>query len=114
MGYLDGSYAEGSFKFTSFNFTADSDNTAVAAVAGKKIRVVSYQLNNVTTAGVVTVKDGTGGSTIGVLTFTLGQAQSFGGGLEGPAFETSAGNALVLSNATNVDTTGHLTYVLVT
>jgi hypothetical protein len=90
------------------NVSVAGDNTIVAAVAGKQITVVGLLLmNNVATAQIVTLKDGTGGAALsGPLGLSTTQSPLFMP--ERPDFEyfsTSAvANNLVLnlSAATNV------------
>lgn len=99
-------------KFASINATADGDNTAVALVASKKLRVLGYVLMNATgTAGNVQIKTSSGG-VLGRLRFPSdGSGASYAGGVDAPAFETVAGEALVINNSAGVDTVGHLTYI---
>jgi hypothetical protein len=94
--------------------TADGSNEVIAAVTGKKIRVLGYVLN-VNAAGTVqwfsaaTAKSG---------------AMEFvdGGGMVAPMcdptaevfwFETVAGEALNITTAAGVDALGHVTYQLI-
>lgn len=98
-------------KFVRVAATADGDNEIVAAVAGKKIRVLAYSLG-VTAAGTMKLQD-TAGSPAVHAEFPLaanGRAE-YAGGTRAPAFETAAGVGLEVSNPTGVDTLGHLTYI---
>lgn len=97
-------------KFAAIAASSSGDNTLVAAVVGKKIRVLSYTL---VAAGAVTCRfeDGAGG------TAKSGQ-MSFGanGGVSVPYspvghFETTANTLLNLELGGAVAVAGHLTYV---
>jgi hypothetical protein len=94
--------------------TSDGSNTVVAAVTGKKIRVLGYVLN-VNAAGTV--------QWLSAATAKSG-AMEFpdGGGATAPLcdptsevfwFETVAGEALNISNAAGVDALGHVVYQLI-
>src|SRR3990167_9287457 len=98
-------------KFAAVSATVDGDNTVVAAVAGKKIRVISYNLC-ARAAGLVTFKSSTT-STLGTLDLLAQTPAEFGGGARAPAFETVAGELLNFNVAAGVDVLGHLAYVLV-
>jgi hypothetical protein len=94
--------------------TADGDNTVVAAVTGKKIRVLGYVLT-VNAAGTVQWKSGASTAKSGAMEFPDGGGAA--PGLCDPAtggfwFETAAGEALVLATAAGVDGLGHVTYLL--
>jgi hypothetical protein len=67
-------------------------------------------LSNATTAGVFEVNDD---ASTNYLTFepTKGGSMTYAGGVDCPAFELAKGKALVIKNATGVDTYGHITYV---
>jgi hypothetical protein len=91
---------------------AGADNTLVAAVAGKKVRVVSYLIQS-GAATTISMKSGAG-TTIATLDQTAaGRAAPFSGRIEAPAYETARGSALVLNSSAAVQVTGHLAYVLV-
>lgn len=100
---------------TALSATSDGANTVVAAVAGKKIRVLGYVLN-VNAAGTVQWRTGASADRSGAMEFTDG------GGLTAPVcdptgevfwFETVAGEALTITCAAGVDALGHVTYQLV-
>jgi len=98
-------------KLALVNATADGVNTVVAAVAAKKIRVISYSLT-VTGAGLITVQDDAGTPNV-LAKFSMpanGQI-AFNGDINNPAFETAAGQKLDINNPAGVDTLGHLAYV---
>lgn len=101
-------------KFANGNDADDGDySTAlVAAVTGKKIRVLSICVTVLTTAGVLTLKSG-GGSTLLAHHIALGTPLVLGS--EGiPVCETVAGESLLPSNAAGVDSFISCTYVEVT
>jgi hypothetical protein len=95
--------------------TADGANTVVAAVTGKKIRVLGYVLN-VNAAGTVQWKTAASANLSGLMEFVDG------GGLVVPCcdptgevfwFETVAGEALTITTAAGVDALGHIVYQLI-
>lgn len=93
------------------NATSDGDNTVVAAVSGKRIRVLGYVLN-VNAAGTVQWKSGASTALSGAMEFVDG-----GGVAAAPVtpygkywFKTGVGEALVLTTAVGVDGLGHLIY----
>lgn len=98
-------------KYVRVNATADGDNVVIAAVAGKAIRVIAYQLT-ASAAGTVTVQD-TAGSPVVFASFAMAANGnlSYEGGLQAPAFETASGTGLEISNGAGVDTLGHITYL---
>lgn len=102
-------------KFARVNATADGANNVIATPgAGKAIRVLGFLLCNATTAGVTTIQDTAG--TPGVYaSFELLKDTSvtFAGGADCPAFQLAANTGLDVSNASNVDTTGFITYQVV-
>jgi hypothetical protein len=98
-------------KFAAFSATADGDNTIVAAVGGKKIRVLGY-LVIATGAGVVTLQDiTTGTDRAAIRSGGDGQGAVFVGSLECPAFDTATGEGLEVNNPAGVDSHGHVTYI---
>lgn len=96
-------------KTASVAATADGDNTVVAAVTGKRIVVVGYQLTSTTTA-VATVKSGS--TSLFALSMTAAVHVPYAGSAQAPAFATAAGEALVVSTTAGQDVTGHLAYYL--
>lgn len=97
--------------YAAINVSTAGDNTLVAAVAGKRIRVLSYTL---VCSAVETVRfeSGAGGTALtGQMEFGAngGAAVTCDHGL----FETAAGALLNLELATGVNVDGHLTYVLI-
>ena len=96
-------------KFARVNGDADGDNAVVAAVAGKKIRVLGYSLIG-SAAGIVTVKSNA--TVLAELQVPAGLAPvPYAGGHDAPAFETAAGEALIFATQAAQDINGHLTYV---
>jgi hypothetical protein len=95
--------------------TSDGANTVVAAVTGKKIRVLGYVLN-VNAAGTVQWKTAASANLSGAMEFPDG------GGATAPLcdaaagvfwFETVAGEALTITCAAGVDALGHVVYQLI-
>ena len=96
-------------KFASISASAAGDNTLVAAVPGKKLRVLKY---TIVTSGSVAAKfrSSSGSDLSGPMTLA---ANSGVGGAFCPIglLETIAGDALVLNLSAVVPVAGHLTYV---
>ena len=92
----------------------DYSTPLVAAVSGKKIRVLAFSASVLTAGGSVTVK-GTGGSTLYQMTLAVGTpfAASTGSPYVG-LFETASGEGVLPSNGTNVDSFCNCTYVELT
>jgi hypothetical protein len=95
--------------------SASGDTTLVAAVSGRRIKVLSYVI---VVADTVTVKFKSGSTDItGPFTFVSG-----GSGVSSPAalssmgfipaFVTAAGEALVINLSAAKQVGGHLTYIL--
>lgn len=97
-------------KSASINAAADGDNTLVAAVEGKKIRVIGYVLIG-NAAGTFLWKSGAGTEKGRLRISADGAGAAYAGGLAAPAFETASGEALVGNNSAGLDVTGHLLYV---
>lgn len=114
-GVYCGGSAPAPVKFAAVNVASSGNNTVVAAVAGKKIRVLSYTL--VPTADVVVrFESGAGGDAMtgqiplleedGLVTSILNlNCAPYG------CFETDAGDLLNLELGGAVSVDGHLTYV---
>lgn len=98
-------------KFVRVNAVADGDNVVIAAVAGKRIRVISYVLM-ATAAGTISIQD-TAGTPVVLAQFPLAanSGVSYAGGLEAPAFETGPGLGVEINNPVGVDTLGHIAYL---
>jgi hypothetical protein len=99
-------------QFAAISSSTAGDNTLVAAVAGKTIRVLKY---TVMASSAVAVKFGDGIGTNPITGAMPVAANSGIGGAYCPIghFQTSAGNALVMNLSTAVPVAGHLTYILV-
>lgn len=98
------------FKFVSIDGTSDGDNEVVAAVTGRRIRVLGIYLS-ADAAGQVAIKSGS--TVIGKAEFiasNLSQNVSMGGV---PVFQTASGEALVINTTASQDIAGFVTYVLV-
>lgn len=101
-------------KYAKVDAAADGDNVIIAAVTGKKIRVLGYALTGTSTAGAtITIQDT---ATTPVVHAKLAIANnggvSYAGGLAAPAFETAAGTGVEINNpGTGPDTFGHMVYV---
>lgn len=103
--------AAGGQKFASISVNSTGDNTAVAAVSGKKIRVLA--LEGVATGAVtLAVKSDTGGSAVALTgAHSLAANQSLVLPFSHAGwFETEAGKALNLSLGGNVAFQGSLVY----
>jgi hypothetical protein len=98
-------------KFAKIDATSDGDNSVVAAVALKKIRVLGYAFS-VTAAGTVDFESDEGSDVV-LARFSLAAngGASYAGGIDCPAFETAAGSALFCTVGAGVDAKGHLTYI---
>lgn len=100
----------GGVKYAAIDAATSGDNTLVAAVTGKKIRVLSYIL---VSAGTVTARfeSGAGGTALsGQMTMAVntGVSAAFN---EGGWFETAAGSLLNLELSGAVSVDGHLSYI---
>jgi hypothetical protein len=107
---VDGTGTAAPVKFARIFATADGDNTLVAAVTSKKIRVIGYKVQ-LTGVGTAVFKSGAGTSLADVVADGNAGGASYAGSLLSPAFETAAATALVINNPTGIDTLGHLSYV---
>jgi hypothetical protein len=97
-------------KFASINATADGDNTAIAAVGGKKLRIVGGRIT-CTGAGTISFKTGGGGVIDRFISSANGSGFADRGGVDCPLFETVSGEALLLNNPAGIDSVGSLTYI---
>lgn len=100
-------------KFAKVDATADGDNTVIAAVTGKKIRVLGYVLTGVSTAGATfTIQDTATTPVVHAkLSLPATGGVAYSGGLEAPAFETAAGTGVEINNPTGADALGHMVYL---
>lgn len=100
-------------KFVKVNATADGDNTVIAAVAGRQIRVVGYCISALA-AGTITFQDDTASAVvIGALKIADAAIVSYAGSEDAPAFEGGNGKGIEINTSAGLDITGHLTYVLI-
>lgn len=94
------------------NADADGDNVILAGVPGKVIRVVGYDLTSTNAAAAIAVVKSSGGGVLAELQFAVNGGSSYAGSADSPAFDTVAGEGLVISCAVAQDVNGHLAYVL--
>ena len=106
-------------KHANISAAADGENEIVAAVAGKRIVVISYVLAAVHATAAAAADFRSGTSNTVHATFLSGQADlhdavvySFTGHPKAPAFECDIGDSLAINNAAGVDCFGHLTYMV--
>ena len=97
-------------KFSVINATASGQNEVVAAVTGKRIRVVSYALT-VSAAAIVQFRDGATTVIAGGFDLAANGGISFAGLPAAPAFQTSSGVALNINLSATVNARGHLCYI---
>ena len=97
-------------KFTQINASASGDNTIIAAVTSKKLRVLSLSLM---AAGTVNARWASGTGTSTPLSGLLPLVANSGYSNNSPfgLFETAAGSLLNLNLSGAVAVTGHLSYV---
>lgn len=98
-------------QFARIDATADGDNTVVAAVAGQRIRVVGFAFT-ASAAGVIGFKSGAA-TTLATFDLAAKGGVSYAGGPGAPAFQTAAGQALVVNNPAAVDSVGFVAYVTI-
>lgn len=94
------------------NADADGDNVVLAGVAGKIIRVVGYALTSTNAAAAIATVKSSGGAALAELQFDVNRALGYAGSADSPAFDTAAGEGLVINCAVAQDVNGHLAYVL--
>lgn len=106
-------------KHANISAASDGENSVVAAVAGKRIVVISYVLAVVhaTARDTATFRSLTTNTDHG--TFFSGTddldgpaVYSYTGHPKAPAFVCEVGEALGINNAAGVDCAGHVTYML--
>src|SRR6266496_2917674 len=103
-------WGDGELKYLLVQATADGANVLVAAVANKRIKVISYVLT-VTAAGTLVVEE-TGGTDLANFSLGINGGVSFAGCYEGPAFQTALGQGLQTNNPAGVDVFGHIAYLV--
>ena len=94
-------------KYANVAAASDGNQDLIAAVTGKKIRVVGFCLS-VDVAGLVILRDKTADTARA--TFKAAGTYSYSGGPSAPAFETIAGDALEANNAAGTDLHGFIAY----
>lgn len=100
----------GDVKYAAVAAESDGDNTVVAAVSGKKLRVLGYALT-VDVTGKITVQDNTSTPVVlATLHVVAGTPATYSGGGDCPAFETAEGKGLEISNPAGTNTYGHIAY----
>ncbi len=98
-------------QFSAISVSSSGDNTIVAGVPSKQIRVLGYDL---VCAGavVVTWKSSTAGAISGPKSFAANGGESKPESITG-LLQTAVGEGLVLNLGGNVSVGGELTYVLI-
>lgn len=104
-------------KYAVVNASSSGDNTIIAAVANKRIRVIHYTLGCDQNADVYFKSDGTTNLT-GKIYFAASSSFSAGYGAITPIglvglFETNTGEPLVMNINGAKTVSGHITYVVV-
>ena len=104
-------------KSVAVNATSDGENELVAAVAGKRIAVIGGVLTSwhATAGAQIDLRSGTANTVHARFQSGLVNAPSIinlDGCQEEPCFECDVGDSLALNNASGVDTTGFIKYVL--
>lgn len=94
-------------KYVAVAATADGDNTIIAAVAGKKLRIVQAFLTS-TTTGLVGFKNGAG-STVFSIHSLAGSGQPMFPNV-GWVMETSVNTAFILNTTAGQDVHGFVVY----
>ena len=97
-------------KFAAISASSNGNNTLVAAVTGKKIRVLSYAL---TSSGTVNAKfqSGASGTDLTGLLYEIANSGIAVAYCPVGLFETAAGSLLNLNLTAGTAVGGHLTYV---
>src|SRR4051794_38837331 len=96
-------------KYAAVSMNTASDNTVVAAVAGKKIAVLNYML---VAAGATTLTWKSAGNVkSGVMSLAANGQLAIGGEGAAPVMETNTAEALVLTPGSAVQVSGHVAYV---
>ncbi len=104
-------------KYAVVNSSASGDNTVIAAVDNKRIRVIHYTLGCDQNADIYFKSDGTTNLT-GKIYFSASSSFSAGYGAITPIgmvgmFETNIGEALVININGAKTVSGHITYLVV-
>lgn len=109
---LDTAGTATAIKYVNVAATVDGDNVVVAAVTGRKLRVLGYHVQVVTTAGIFKFQD-TAVTPVVFAEFdgAIRGTFEYSGGLDAPAFDTALSLGLEINTAAGVDVKGHLTYI---
>lgn len=99
-----------SIKTVAISVSSSGDNTIVAAVPGKRIKVIAFMIQSVGTSNLVKWKDGSGTDLTGALSFNIREGVSAAAPLPSWLFATAAGNALVLNLGSASAMAGFVTY----
>lgn len=91
--------------------STDGDNTVVAAVTGKKIVVVAYQLGH-TSTGVVTWRSGAAGTIHMTASAASAGSYTFAGSRDVPAWIGDISATLNCNVAAGTDCIGRISYYL--
>ena len=107
-----GSESDVNFKFAALNLDASGDQSVVAAVTGKKIRVLEIFMSGSTDDGTILFESGTDTALTGLIPFDVSVPSLNNWHLKAPhgLFETAAGEALTATCAT-VTVDGWVKYV---
>ena len=97
-------------KHAVINASASGDNTLVTAVAGQRIKVVSYVCIAANAVN-ATFKSGASTSISGALTLGTNSGVSCPNNCESVLMQTAVGEGLVLNLSGNVLVGGHLSYI---
>lgn len=103
-------------KFAAISASSSGDNTVVAAVANRKIKVLNYAAIAASDVS-VTWKSGSSTSISGAIPFPANGGLAPVGGPNTPVgmvplFETATGEALVMNLSSAVLVAGHLAYII--
>jgi hypothetical protein len=104
-------WGDGELKYLLVQALADGANVLVAAVAGKRVKVISYVFTIATAAGTLILEE-TGGTGLAKFSVAINGGVSFAGNYDGPAFQTAIGQGLQTNNPTGLDVYGHIAYLL--
>lgn len=99
-------------KFKVVSVAADqTDSVLISGVSGKKLRVVSFFFT-VGATGTVILESGTTTALTGTMDFGAKGVASFAGSSDAPAFETIAGENLVMTTVgAGANVEGHLCFL---
>lgn len=101
-------------KYASIATTASGNNTIVAAVVGKRIRVTGYMIGTDSGGGGTDIQwrsSPAGAFLTGPIHIDKSAVIPYPGTISGPALETAVGEALVLYLSAAKNISGHVTYL---